>query len=195
MAKTSFFRETYAYASQAREFTGKDWLVYAAWVGLMMGLLAAVGGFMAIGAANGVVYPDYVWNVPLGTAIFVFAIAFDTIGHLTAYKEELKKGEDLVHQITIFAGIGSVLLLCVGYMHADFVRIPALTLVALSFVYSAIDEALHWRRYLTLKCDRVESWSHFSILVGHMIMIVAWFKWFDAGYPGVKETLQFLPSL
>ena len=50
MAKTSFFRETYAYASQAREFSGKDWLAYAAWVGLMMGLLAAVGGFMAIGA-------------------------------------------------------------------------------------------------------------------------------------------------
>lgn len=195
MAKTSFFRETYAYASQAREFTGKDWLAYAAWVGLMMGLLFAVGGFMAIGASNGVTYPAYAWNVPLGTAIFVFAIAFDTIGHFTAYKEELKKGEELVHKITIFAGITSVLSLCIGYAHPEFMRIPALALIAMSFVYSFVDEALHWRRYLTLKCDRVESWSHFAIMTGHVIMIVAWFKWFDAGYPGVAETLQYLPSL
>ncbi len=195
MAKTSFFRETYEYASHTRDFSRRDWVAYAAWVGLMMGLLAAVGGFMAIGATNGVTYPAYVWNVPFGTAIFVFAIAFDTIGHRTIYKEELEKGEALVHHITIFAGIGSVLLLCLGYQHPDFMRIPALALIALSFVYSAIDEALHWRRYLTQKCDRVESWSHFAILVGHMIMIVAWYKWFDSGYPGVTETLHYLPSL
>jgi hypothetical protein len=189
MAKTSFMQETFAYANQARSFDRRDWLAYAAWVGLMLGLLAAVSGFLAIGHAHGVRYPEYVWNLPIGTAIFVVAIAFDTIGHRTTYKEELQKGEALVHHITIFAGITSVLALCLGYAHPSLMRVPALSLIALSIVYSLVDEVMHWRRYLTQKCDRVESWSHFFILLGHTIMILTWWTWFDAGYPGVAETL------
>jgi hypothetical protein len=192
MAKASFMRETVAYASQARAFETKDWLAYAAWVGLMLGLFCSIAGFLAVGRAHGVSYPEYVWNVPIGAAVFVLAIAFDTIGHRTTYREELQKGEALVHHITIFAGIASVICLCLAYSHPALMRIPALTFTVLSFVYSLIDEALHWRRYLSQKCDRVESWSHFFIFVGHIVMMLGWWTWFEDGYPGVAATLDAL---
>jgi hypothetical protein len=195
VAATSFLHETLTYAGQARRFTRTDVRTYAAWIGLMLGLLGSVSGFLFVGHQAGVTYPAYVWNIPLGTAIFVAAIAFDTIGHLTTYKEELAKGEALVHQITITAGVSSVVVLCLAYSAPDFLRIPALVLTLLSVMYSVIDEALHWRRYLSLKCDRVESFSHFFIFVGHGIMMLAWWTWFDAGYPGVRETLVALRRL
>ncbi len=191
--KPHFLREVVAYASQVSEFGMLDWLSYIAWVGLMCGLLFATGGFVFLGWYNGVQFPAYVWNVPIGTAIFVGAIAFDTIGHRTAYKEELKKGEALVHHITIFAGIVSCLLLSAAYHFPVFLRIPAFTFIVLSIFYSVIDEGLHWHRYLRKFSDRVEMWSHFFIFLGHIIMIAAWWQWFDAGYPGVAETLQYLP--
>jgi hypothetical protein len=147
---------------------------------------------LAIGRAHDVSFPEYVWNVPIGTGIFVLAIAFDTIGHRTTYKAELEKGEALVHQITIFAGVASVVCLCLAYTYPSLMRIPALTFTVLSFVYSLIDEALHWRRYLAQKCDRVESWSHFFIFVGHTIMMLGFWTWFEDGYPGVAETLRHL---
>ena len=189
----SFFQDTCEYAGQIRLFKKDDWLVYIAWVGLMSGLLFSTAGFVLLGWKNGVHFPEYVWNVPMGTFIFITAIAFDTIGHRTAYKEELKKGEALVHHITIFAGITSCLVLCLAYHWPEFMRYPAITLIALSIFYSIVDEAMHWRRYLTLKSDRVEMWSHFFIFLGHMIMVFSWYHWFDQGYPGVAETLKFLP--
>jgi hypothetical protein len=190
---SALVRETVAYASQARAFDAKDWLAYAGWVGLMLGLLFAVSSFLATGVAHGVQFPAYVWNVPGGTAVFVLAIAFDTIGHRTTYKVELAKGEALVHQITIFAGVASVVCLCLAYGYPSLMRIPALTFTVLSLVYSLIDEALHWRRYLSAKCDRVESWSHFFIFVGHINMMLGWWTWFEDGYPGVAQTLEHLP--
>lgn len=192
MKETNLIQETLIYVSRVSEFKGKDWLTYVAWVGVMSGLLFATLGFVLTGHMNGVIYPSYVWNVPLGTFIFVGAIAFDTIGHRTIYKEELKKGEALVHHITIFAGVTSCLLLCLAYSSPDFFRIPALVLIALSIFYSVIDEALHWRRYLHGFSDRVEMWSHFFIFVGHLLMILSWWQWFSEGYPGVKETLQYI---
>jgi len=188
----SFIQETWIYAKQMEQFKKEDWIAYVAWVGLMLGLLFSVGGFTLWGHLHGVHYPAYVWNVPMGAFIFIGAIAFDTIGHRTAYKEELLKGEALVHHITIFAGIASCVLLCLAYHSADFFRIPALALTSLSIFYSVIDEALHWRRYLNGFSDRVEMWSHFFIFVGHTIMVLSWYFWFDHGYPGVKETLAFL---
>ena len=116
---------------------------------------------------------------------------WDTIGN----KEVLKKGEQLVHHITIFAGITSCIVLCLAYTWPVFFRIPAISLVALSIFYSMIDEALHWHRYLNLHSDRVEMWSHFFIFVGHIIMMAAWVYWFEMGYPGVEETLAYLPGL
>jgi hypothetical protein len=194
MSTTSFLEETYLYASQVKKFNRGDWASYIAWVGLMSGLFFATFFFVYIGHYNGVEFPSYVWNVPIGTFIFVGAIAFDTIGHRTTYKEELKKGEALVHHITIFAGITSCLLLCLAYSHPVFLRVPALVFVALSIFYSMIDEALHWRRYLHGHSDRVEMWSHFFIFVGHAIMIVSWWQWYSEGYPGVRETLTFIHS-
>lgn len=185
----SFFADAIIYAKRVKTFQREDCIVYILWIGLMMGLLGSVSGFIGTGWYHQVSYPDYVWNIPVGTFIFVAAIAFDTIGHRTIYKEALQRGEALVHHITIFAGIASVLLLCLGYEHAGIVRIPALVLIVLSFVYSLIDEALHWHRYFHQKSDRVEMWSHFFILLGHLIMIVSWWQWFSEGYPGVAETL------
>lgn len=193
--QATFWQDTVVYASRIKLFSAKDWLVYVAWIGMMFGLLFAVSAFFAIGAANGVQYPGYVWNIPLGTAVFVLAIAFDTIGHRTVYAAELAKGENLVHHITIFAGVTSVLLMCVGYHFPEALWIPSLCFVALTVFYSMIDEALHWVRYLNLQSDRVEMWSHFFIFVGHTIMSVAWAYWFLKGYPGVKETLPFIPRL
>jgi hypothetical protein len=37
----------------------------------------------------------------------------------------------------------------------------------LSILYSLVDEAFHWRRYVSPHSDRVEMWSHVSILLGH----------------------------
>jgi cytochrome bd-type quinol oxidase subunit 1 len=158
----------------------------------MMGLLFSTGGFLLLGAANGVSYPAYVWNVPIGTATFIIAIAVDTIGHRTRYKERLDQGEGFVHAITIFLGVTSVLCLCLAYSHPDFFRVPAMVLIGLSIFYSAIDEWMHWKRYMESESDRVEMWSHVFIMLGHITMSLAWWHWFDQGYPGVAETLRFL---
>jgi hypothetical protein len=191
----NFLEDTWIYASRVREFSARDWLVYVAWVGLMLGLLFATAGFVITGALGGAPLPAYAWNVPVGTAIFVGAIAFDTIGHRTIYKAELQKGEALVHHITIFAGITSCLMLCLAYSWPIGLRLPSFVLIALSIFYSMIDEGLHWHRYLRGQSDRVEMWSHFFIFMGHSLMIFSWWQWFSDGYPGVRETLLLLPSL
>lgn len=190
---TSFVADFGTYVGRMREFQVRDWLVYLVWVGMMYGLFAVILAFFLVGHAAGVVFPSYAWNVPIGTFIFSTAIAIDTIGHRTVYKEALKKGEALVHHITIAAGISSVLALCLAYENPGFMKIPALVLIFLSIVYSLVDEGMHWHRYFTSKSDRVEMWSHFFILLGHLIMIGAWWTWFVEGYPGVKETLAVLP--
>jgi len=187
----NFLQDTWIYVSRFRLFSREDWLVYFAWVGMMLGLLFGEVFFLAVGVANGVVFPAYVWNVPIGTVVFIVAIAFDTIGHRTVYKEELRKAEALVHHITIFAGVTSILVLCLAYHHPDFFRIPAFVLTGLAVFYSVVDEAMHWRRYLIQKSDRVEMWSHFFIFLGHITMSVSWCYWFALGYPGVRETLQY----
>lgn len=192
---TSFLRETWIYASRVKQFSNVDWLVYVVWVGLMYGLFFAVSGFLYLGYSKGVEYPAYVWNIPVGVFIFSTAIAFDTIGHRTVYKEFLQKAEALVHHITIFAGITSILVLCMAYHFPVFLKIPALVLVGLSIFYSIVDEGLHWHRYMTRNSDRVEMWSHFFIFLGHIIMVLAWWQWYAEGYLGVKETVAANPIL
>ncbi len=191
MNEVTYWDEAISYVKQVKQFNGMDWVSYIAWVGLMCGLLFATGGFVLWGHTHGVVFPAYVWNLPMGTAIFVGAIAFDTIGHRTTYKEELKKGEALVHHITIFAGITSCLLLSMAYHWPVALKIPSLVFIVLSIFYSMIDEAFHWRRYLIGQSNRIEMWSHFFIFLGHLIMIITWWQWFSEGYPGVEETLNF----
>lgn len=190
--QTTFLQDFVIYARRMGDFQRDDWWVYFAWIGMMLGLLASVGGFVIFGWAKGVEYPPYVWNVPLGTAIFIVAIAFDTIGHRTVYKVALQEGESLVHHITIAAGISSCVLLCLAYDYRSFMMIPAVVLTILTIFYSVIDEAMHWIRYSKGKSDRIEMWSHFFIFVGHTIMMSSWLYWFAEGYPGVAETLAFL---
>lgn len=192
LSENSFLHDCLVYVGRIRLFDSRDWLVYIVWIGMMFGLFAVVSAFFAVGYLNGVTYPAYAWNIPIGTFIFTTAIAIDTIGHRTIYKEVLKGGEALVHHITIASGISSVVALCLAYDHPSFMKIPALVLIFLSIVYSLVDEGMHWHRYFTLKSDRVEMWSHYFILVGHLIMIGAWWMWFANGYPGVKETLEAL---
>ncbi len=189
-----FLHEVAVYVGRIRQFSRQDWIVYVTWVGLMLGLFAATAGFVGVGAAFGVNFPAYVWNVPIGTLIFVVAIAIDTIGHRTIYKEELKKGEALVHHITIAAGISSCVFLVMAWDHPNFFRAPILVTIGLSIIYSLVDEFMHWRRYLTHHSDRVEMWSHFFILVGHGTMILSWWHWYDQGYPGVGDTLMALQN-
>lgn len=188
----AYIQEVFQYAGQIKSFKKVDWSVYIVWVGLMFGLLGAVLSFLISGSQAGVVYPTYVWNIPVGIFIFSTAIAFDTIGHRTTYKEELQKAEALVHHVTIFAGITSTFLLCLAYSYPVFLRIPTAVFILLSILYSLIDEGFHWHRYWRMHSDRVEMTSHFFIFVGHFIMIWAWWQWFDEGYVGVKETLAAL---
>ena len=70
--------------------------------------------------------------------------------------------------------------------------IPAMVFTALSFVYSLVDEVFHWRRYISQRSDTVEMWSHVGILVGHATMMLAWWRFYDLGYPGVRDTLTAL---
>jgi len=185
----TFVGDVWHYGRRMTMFRRDDWGVYVVWIGLMLGLFASVATFLLTGHFAGVRYPAYVWNVPIGIFIFSAAIAFDTIGHRTAYKAALRDGEALVHHITIFAGITSVLLLCLAHQHRDFLRIPALVLTTLSIFYSVIDEWMHWTRFQRGQSDRIEMWSHFFIFLGHLIMMWSWVQWFEAGYPGVNETL------
>jgi len=176
------------YVGRIREFRRADWIVYLTWVGMMVGLVAATGGLLFAGRARGVTWPPEAWFVPIGALMFAVSIAIDTIGHRTIYKEVLRGGEQLVHHITIVCGVASVVLLMLAYDHRG-LAIPAMILTAMSFVYSLIDEAFHWRRYTSHRSDPVEMWSHVGIFIGHGTMMLGWWRCYQLGYPGVKETL------
>lgn len=179
------------YVGRIHEFTRTDWIVYVLWVGTMLGLVLSTGGFLLFGHLHGARFPVEAWLVPAGAAIFSTAIAIDTIGHRTIYKEALQGGERLVHHITIFSGVTSCVLLVLAHAHRA-AAIPAMVFTGLSVLYSLIDEGFHWRRYVTHKADVVEMWSHVFIFVGHGIMMVGWWWFYALGYPGVDETLAAL---
>jgi hypothetical protein len=188
----SYRSEVAVYFGRFREFKREDWLVYVAWVGLMVGLFASTAAFLMFGTAHGVRYPAEAWLVPIGAFIFAISISIDTIGHRTVYKEILKGAEGLVHHVTIFCGIGSCVLLCAAWRNPGAFWIPAMVLTVLSFTYSLIDEAFHWSRYAKKNADRVEMWSHAGILIGHGMMMLGWWRWFFQGYAGVDQTVALL---
>lgn len=190
--RSSFLAELGIYVGRARQFTRHDWVVYVSWVGLIFGLFFATLGFLLVGSAHGVSYPAEAWLLPAGALIFALSIAVDTIGHRTIYKEEISRAEGLVHHITIFSGITSSVLLCLAYTYPRALWVPAMVMTALSLLYSLVDEAFHWRRYVRDFSDRVEMWSHVGILTGHSTLMLAWWWWFFDGYRGVAETLPFL---
>lgn len=179
------------YVGRIRQFDRTDWMVYLAWVGTMVGLVGSTAWFLLAGSVHGVTWPAEAWLVPIGAAMFTVAIAIDTIGHRTIYKEVLRGGEQLVHHITIGCGVTSVILLIIAY-DAPVCATPAMVLTVLSFVYSLIDEVFHWRRYVRTQTDVVEMWSHVGIFVGHGVMMLAWWRFYQLGYPGVSDTLRAL---
>lgn len=191
--RLSPFKEAKAYVSNIRNFGNEDWIRYGTYMALISSLLVGICAFLFVGVSKGVNFPGYVWFIPGGTALFVFSLAFDDIGHRTLYKEDLKAGEGHVHQMIIITAVTSVMALCLCYEHAETFSVPAIGLIALSFFYSAVDEALHWYRYLKNGLDRIEMWSHFTAIVGHVLMISCWWHWYAQGYPGVSETLSNLP--
>ena len=180
------------YVGRIRQFQRVDWIVYVAWVGLMLGLCLSTGGFVWVAHRVSAPIPAEAFLVPFGAVIFTLAIALDTIGHRTIYKEALRGGEALVHHIIIVAGIASCVLLCAAYSGGAAFAVPALVLTVLSFIYSLVDEVMHWRRYLSGKSDVVEMWSHVFILIGHGIMMAGWWLWYWRGYAGVSDTLVAL---
>lgn len=185
--------EVSSYVGNIRRFTASDWRRYLAWIGTIASLLVGTTFFVVWGAAHGVDWPGYVWFVPIGTFMFCGALAVDDIGHRTLYKQDLSKGEGYVHQMIVGTAVPSVMALCLCYQHPDTFKMPALGLLLLSFFYSALDETMHWRRYLDKGIDRVEMWAHFVAIFGHVLMIGCWWQWYQAGYPGVAETLKTLP--
>ncbi len=155
-ARPSFLRELAVYVGRVREFEREDWLVYTAWVGMMSGLVVATGGLVLFALVRGIALPAEALLVPLGALVFTLAIAVDTIGHRTIYRLEIARAEGLVHHVTIFCGISSCVLLCVGWRHRELFWVPAMVTTVLSFVYSLVDEAFHWRRYVSANSDGVE---------------------------------------
>ncbi|MFY7930989.1 MAG: hypothetical protein ACOVS5_19130 [Oligoflexus sp.] len=186
-------QEARDYVGTVRQFTTEDWVRYGSWMATISSLFIGVSFFLGIGYAHGVQYPGYVWFIPFGTGLFVAALSIDDIGHRTLYKAALKSGEGHVHQMIIVTAVTSVMALCLCYERGEIFAVPAVGLIALSFFYSIVDEALHWHRYLTRGVDRVEMWSHFFAITGHVLMILCWWHWYSQGYPGVKETLAVLP--
>ena len=176
------------YVGRIREFDRTDWLVYIGWVGMMLGLVGSTGGFLLYGHVHGVEWPGEAWMVPAGALLFTISIAIDTIGHRTVYKEVLKGGEQLVHHITIVCGVASCVLLVLAYNH-HWCAVPAMVFTIMSFVYSLVDEAFHWRRYTSSKSDPVEMWSHVGIFIGHGTMMLGWWLFYYQGYPGVSDVL------
>jgi hypothetical protein len=179
------------YVGRIRQFDRNDWLVYIGWIGMMLGLVFSTGGFWLVGHLNEVPWPAEAVMVPVGAIVFTISIAIDTIGHRTIYKEALEGGEQLVHHITIVCGVASCVLLVLAYSHPS-LAVPAMVFTVLSFVYSLVDEAFHWRRYVGDKADTVEMWSHVGIFIGHLTMMIAWWRCYQLGYPGVTETLAAL---
>lgn len=186
---TSLATEFGIYVGRAKSFSKRDWAAYILWVGVIFGLFASTAFFIMTGRAHGVSFPPEAYLIPFGAILFTIAIAIDTIGHRTIYREALEGGEALVHHITIAMGVLSVVALVLAYHHRIF-AIPAIVFTALSVIYSLVDEVFHWRRYVSEKADRVEMWSHVLILTGHGIMMTAWWWFYAMGYPGVAETLE-----
>ena len=187
------WREFTAYVANIRAFSQGDWLRYGTWMATIFSLLIGTGGFVLFGYVHGVDWPGYVWLVPVGTFLFCSALAIDDIGHRTLYKQELMRGEAYIHQMIVATAVPSVMALCLCYQHGDTFRMPAVGLIFLSFFYSALDEAMHWVRYMAKGVDRVEMWSHFIAIFGHVLMISCWWQWYSGGYVGVAQTLTFLP--
>jgi hypothetical protein len=185
----SMFR---VYFGRIREFQRADWVTYCFWVGAIAGQALASALFLMVGGRAGARFPSEAYLVPLGASLFTVGVGVDVIGHLTVYKEVLRGGEALLHNvISLLTGL-SCLLLVIAFPHRTGFAAAALVATVLVFVYSLLDEVMHWRRYVGGNSDVIEMASHVVILAGHGIMMLGWWHWYYLGYGGVSETLRAL---
>lgn len=181
-----------SYFGRIRDFRRAEWITYCFWVGGIAGQALASALFLTIGGRAGAQFPSEAYLVPIGAGLFTVGVAVDVIGHLTVYKELLRGGEDLLHKvISVLTGL-SCILLVVAYPQRTTFAAAALVATALVFIYSLLDEVLHWRRYAGGQSDVIEMSSHVVILIGHGIMMFGWWRWYYLGYLGVGETLRAL---
>ncbi|MHA2100069.1 MAG: hypothetical protein ACW99A_15445 [Candidatus Kariarchaeaceae archaeon] len=180
----------FEYLGYLKTFTKMDWIKYIAWIGMMFSLAVATMSFLLIGNANGAYFPIYVWLIPVATIGFTLVISLDNIAHSAIYKDWISESEVTIHKFTTASGIASNVSLVLGYAYSDLFYIPIIIFLALSIIYSLIDEVIHWIRYSKGGSGIVEVTCHFYILVFHPIMVFAWFKWYLDGYQGVAETLS-----
>lgn len=179
----------FEYIGYMKNFTRLDWIKYVAWIGMMLSLAISTFTFLFIGYSNGADYPVYVWLIPIATIGFTLAISLDNIAHTTIYREYISDSELTIHKFTTASGIASNVSLILGYAYSDLFYIPIIIFIALSIVYSLIDEVIHWIRFSKGGSGFIEVTCHFFILTFHPIMVFAWFKWYLGGYQGVAETL------
>ena len=95
-----------------------------------------------------------------------------------------------MHQIPIACGITSCVLLCASYSQRALWFVPGDGLRSAFVPHSLVDELFHWHRYWSRASDRLETWSHVFILIGHGTMIGAWWPWRARGYQGVATALS-----
>ncbi|MHA2252517.1 MAG: hypothetical protein ACXAD7_19285, partial [Candidatus Kariarchaeaceae archaeon] len=135
------------YLGYLRTFTRLDWIKYIAWIGMMFSLAVATMTFLLVGNANGANFPIYVWLIPIATIGFTLAISLDNIAHSAIYTDWISESELTIHKFTTASGIASNMSLVLGYVYSDLFYIPIIIFLALSIIYSLIDEVIHWIRY------------------------------------------------
>lgn len=181
-----------AYFGRIREFQRAEWISYCSWVGGVALQAIASALFLIIGRRAGARFPAEAYLVPVGAGLFTVGVGVDIIGHLTIYKEALRGGEGLLHRVISLLTALSCALLIVAYPQRRVFAAAALIATAMVFIYSLLDEMMHWRRYMCGNSDVIEMSSHVVILTGHGMMMYGWWRWYDLGYVGVGETLRSL---
>ena len=188
----SFIKDSRVYVSRIQRFNLRDYVEYALWVGFLFFLTAITLFFLVYASQNQISFPNYAWFIPIGSGILWLSVSVDSIGHKTVYKEALESGESLVHSIIIvFSGL-SCIFLCAAAWDRMLWGVPALVFSVLSICFSFIDEWMHWKRYMSGKCDRVEAVAHSGILSGHLLLLAGWWLWLLTGYQGFTETMILL---
>jgi hypothetical protein len=165
--RPGFLDELASYFGRFRLFTRRDWAVYIAWVGLISGLALASAAFLAIGRHAGAVFPAHAYFIPIGAAIFALAIAVDTIGHRTVYKNTCAAGRAWSTTSSSSAASPVACFCARPIPH----RAPA---ASGARSHHAVFHLQLRRRGHALaalpdraKSDVVEMWSHVFILIGH----------------------------
>jgi hypothetical protein len=125
-----------------------DWIVYLAWVGLMLGLCLTTGGFVWVGHRTHAPLPAEAYLVPLGASSSRWRSRSTPSDTAPSTRKPCGAARRWSITSSSWLGIASCVLLCAAYSGGATYAVPALVLTVLSFLYSLVDEVMHWRRYL-----------------------------------------------